>query len=77
VLEVARRSAERIDRLLRKSGRSLEPEAGEPLPELLFDEPGLAACYTAAAQGIGVSGERAGQPALRWCSASRLRIELR
>jgi hypothetical protein len=65
VLEVARRSAERIDRLLRKNGRSLSREGDEPVPELLFDEPGLAACYAAAAQGIGVSGERAGQPVLR------------
>ncbi|MBK7583055.1 MAG: transposase [Myxococcales bacterium] len=37
----------------------------QELPELCFDEPGLAACYAAAAQGIGVSGERAGKPLLR------------
>ena len=65
VLDVARRTAERIDRLLRRSGRSLEPQGDEPPPELLLDEPGLAACYAAAAQGIGVSGERAGLPVLR------------
>src|SRR5690606_28914011 len=39
--------------------------ADEPVPALVLDEPGLAACYAAAARGIGVSGERAGQPALR------------
>ena len=65
VLNVARRTAERIDRLLRQSGRSLEPQGDEPPPELLLDEPGLAACYAAAAQGVGVSGERAGLPQLR------------
>jgi hypothetical protein len=65
VLDVARRTAERIDRLLRERGRSLEPQGDEPPPELLLDEPGLASCYAAAAQGIGVVGERAGQPALR------------
>jgi hypothetical protein len=65
VLDVARRTAERIDRLLRQSGQSLEPEADEPVPELLSDEPGLASCYAAAAQGISVSGERAGLPQLR------------
>lgn len=29
------------------------------------DQPGLFACYQAAALGVGVSGERAGQPTLR------------
>jgi hypothetical protein len=65
VLDVARRTAERIDKVLQKTGWSLEPEADEPPPQLLLDEPGLAACYAAAALGIGVSGERAGLPALR------------
>lgn len=62
VLGVARRAAERVDRLLRKSGRRLEREADEPEPELLLDEPGLASCYAAAARGISVSGERTGLP---------------
>jgi len=65
VLDVARRTAERVDGLLRKSGRSLEPEGDEPPAELSFDEPGLASCYAAAAHGISVSGERAGLPQLR------------
>jgi hypothetical protein len=65
VLAVARRTAERIDRLLQESGRSLEPQGDEPPPKLLLDEPGLASCYAAAAQGLGVSGERAGKHALR------------
>jgi hypothetical protein len=64
VLDVARRTAERIDKLLRANGRSLEPERDEPAPELVRDEPGLAACCAAAAQGLGVSGERAEQPML-------------
>ena len=51
--------------LLTKSGRSLEREGDEPVPELCSDEPGLASCYAAAAQGISVSGERAGKPQLR------------
>jgi len=65
VLDVARRTAERIDRLLRERGRSLERDGDEPEPELSFDEPRLASCYAAAAQGISVSGERAGLPQLR------------
>lgn len=34
-------------------------------PALCLDEPGLAACYAAAAQGIALTGERAGRPTLR------------
>ena len=45
-------------------GRSLEPDGDEPEPALCLDEPGLAACYAAAARGVAVSGERAGQPLL-------------
>jgi hypothetical protein len=52
VLDVTRRTAERIDRLLRQNGRSLEREGDKPAPELLLDEPGLASCYAAAAQPI-------------------------
>jgi len=39
-------------------------QEGEPQP-LSVDEPGLAAFYDAAAQGISTSGERAGKPTLR------------
>jgi hypothetical protein len=65
VLDVARRTAERVDQLLRRAGRRLEREGEEPLPELFADEPGLASCYAAAAEGLSVSGERAGKPQLR------------
>ena len=56
----------RIEQILRAHGRSLDPEMqdDEP-PELCLDEPGLAACYAAAARGVSVSGERAGQAVLR------------
>jgi hypothetical protein len=38
-------------------------ERAVTVPELVRDEPGLAACYAAAAaQGPGVSGERTGYP---------------
>lgn len=66
VADVARRTAERIERILRAHGRSLAPELqdDEP-PALVLEEPGLAACYAAAAQGLSVTGEREGQPTLR------------
>jgi hypothetical protein len=66
VADVARRSAERVERVLRAAGRSLDPsDADDSPPELALEEPGLAACYGAAAQGVAISGDRAGQPTLR------------
>ena len=68
VAEVAKRTAARVEKLLRAGGRSLDPELEDTQadpPRLAIDEPGLAACYAAAAQGVGVAGARAGQPALR------------
>jgi hypothetical protein len=66
VAEIARRTAERIERLLRKASRSLGPEmVDDAQPELALEEPGLAAGYAAAAQGLSVTGDRAGQPPLR------------
>src|SRR5690606_8287683 len=66
VADVARRTARRIERILEAHGRWLDPEmaGAEPHP-LELDEPGLAACYRAAALGLGVAGERAGKPTLR------------
>ncbi len=66
VAEVAARTAVRIEKILRAHGRTLDPELGDDTPpELSLDEPGLAACYAAAAQGVSVTGERAGKPPLR------------
>src|SRR5690606_36975722 len=50
VADVARRTARRIERILEAHGRWLDPEmaGAEPHP-LELDEPGLAACYRAAA----------------------------
>jgi hypothetical protein len=63
---VASRTAARVEKILRAQGRSLDPglDDGAP-PGLCHDEPGLAACYAASAQGISVSGERSGKPPLR------------
>lgn len=66
IAEVAARTATRIERILQAHGRSLDPEfeSAEP-PQLCLNEPALAGCYSAAAQGISVAGERAGKPLLR------------
>jgi len=70
IAEVARRAAARVEKILRAHGRSLDPAlADETLPELSVDAPALGACYGAAAQGIGLSGDRAGLPPLRLITA--------
>jgi hypothetical protein len=64
--DMARRIADRVDAILKKHGRSLDPEESNPEPtEVQLEHPALAACYDAAALGVGVSGDRAGQPQLR------------
>jgi hypothetical protein len=67
VTEVARRTAERTKKILEKHGRTLEPggDAGGDDDTLVADQPVLAACYAAAAQGLSLTGEREGQPVLR------------
>lgn len=68
VADVARRTAERIEHILKAHGRSLDPElhdAEPPALPLVLEEPGLAACYAAAARGVSVTGDRAGQTTLR------------
>jgi len=65
VTDVARRTAVRVERILRANGRSLDPQMQAADPHAVsVDEP-LAAHYAAAAQGISVAGERAGKPTLR------------
>jgi hypothetical protein len=64
VAEVARRTAERIERILEAHGRCLDPAMHDE-PALALDQPALFACYGAAAQGVALAGDRAGQPTLR------------
>ncbi len=69
VADIARRTAQRIEKILRAHGRSLDPamqdSQDDQPPKLCSDEPGLAACYAAAARGVAASGDRAGQAPLR------------
>ena len=65
VAALARRTAERVVKVLDKLGRSLDPEMDAPPDSLEVDHPALAGCYGTAAPGIDLLGERAGQPTLR------------
>ncbi|MBM4223907.1 MAG: transposase [Gammaproteobacteria bacterium] len=72
VANVARRTALKVRKVLLRHGRSLEglfegaSDASEDQPDDFAErQPALAACYGAALQGMGLFGERAGQPTLR------------
>ena len=71
VRDIARGTALRLHRAFQKKGRQSPwddehafVDSGEADPFSL-EEPGLYACYQAAASGVAVSAERAGQPVLR------------
>jgi hypothetical protein len=71
VRDIARRTALRLHRAFQKQGRQSPwddehafVDSGEADPFSL-EQPGLFACYQAAASGVAVSAERAGQPVLR------------
>ena len=72
VREVARRTAERVQKLLVRHGRSLDPheDAGE---DPLAEQPALSGCASAAARGVDLVGERAGRPTLRLLDPDRAR----
>jgi hypothetical protein len=67
VADVALRTAQRLDKLLRAQGRTLlRDEYSDPEPPALqLEHPALAACYDAASRGLAVSGDREVQPSLR------------
>jgi hypothetical protein len=76
VADVARRTAARLVRVLKKHGRELDPELS--LVGVLADATGeqdsaLASCYAAAAAGTDLFGARAGSPALRLVDPSLAR----
>ncbi len=63
---IADRIADRVEAILRKHGRSLDADEADSEPtEVQLEHPALAACYDAAALGVEVGGQRAGQPTLR------------
>jgi Putative transposase/Transposase zinc-binding domain len=69
VADIARRTAQRLGSAFQARGRPSPWQPAdhiEPHPESVsLEQPGLFACHQAAAQGLSISGERAGLPALR------------
>lgn len=76
VAEVARRTAMRLVKVLKKDGREVDPElcevdvSAEATGE---QDSALSACYAAASAGTDLFGERAGSPALRLVDPSLAR----
>ena len=69
VAEVSRRTADRIERLLRALGHEREP-ADSAYDELTDRQPVLAACYRAASAGTQLLGPCPGQPLMRVLAGS-------
>lgn len=66
VAEVAARTAKRVIKLLEKAGKSLDSElSDDEAEEFVMRQPALASLYAAAARGVDLSGDRAGQPTMR------------
>ena len=64
VLDVAQRTAKRVAALLEKRGRALDG-GDDASSKLAQDQPVLASCYSAAAEGKVLLGDRAGQRTAR------------
>jgi hypothetical protein len=73
VAEVARRTAERVEKVLLRHGRSLDPQLDSG-DDPLETEPALSSCAGAAARGVDLVGERAGRPTLRLLDPDRARV---
>ncbi len=66
VANVAERTARRVVKLLQKAGRSLDSEfQDDDTCDFVSRHPALASLYAAAARGVDLSGDRAGQPTAR------------
>ena len=66
VAEVAERTAKRVIKLLEAAGKSFDSElSGDDVDDFAKRQPALASLYAAAARGVDLSGERAGQPTMR------------
>jgi hypothetical protein len=81
VADIARRTGRRLHRAFQKKGRPSPWDDehafvdSEPTDPFSVEQPGLFACYQAAAGGVAVSGERVGQPVLRLVAGDRADTE--
>jgi len=67
VAEVAERTAKRVIKLLEMAGKHLDSELhDDETDEFVMRQPALASLYAAAARGVDLSGDRAGQPTMRF-----------
>ena len=74
VADVAKRTALRVQKILERHGRSLDGTGDLDANDAQAQEQlALSACYGAAAAGLGLDGQRAGQPLLRVVDPSRAR----
>jgi hypothetical protein len=58
VAAVAARTAARVEKVLKRHGRSLEGEPGDDEDPIIQKDPALAACYGAAGRGLELFGPR-------------------
>jgi hypothetical protein len=66
VAAVAERTAKRVIKLLEKAGKHLDSELhDDETDEFVMRQPALASLYAAAARGVDLSSDRAGQPTMR------------
>ena len=66
VAAFASRTAKRVVKLLKEAGRSLDSEfQDDEVEDFVTRHPALASLYAAAARGVDLSGDRAGQPTMR------------
>ncbi len=74
VADVAKRTALRVQKILARHGRTLDGTGESDAHDAELPEQfALSACYGAAASGLGLDGERAGQPLLRIVDPNRAR----
>lgn len=66
VADVAERTAKRVIKLLERAGKSFDAEfQDDETAQFISRQPALASLYAAAARGVDLSGDRAGQPTMR------------
>jgi hypothetical protein len=73
ITDVATRTARRVEKILTRHGRTLDGTGEQDAEEPLGEQLALAALCAAAADGRGITGDRAGEPLLRVVNPARAR----